>query len=459
MDAELKDKLLKAEIVDPSYPISGASSWFPHGYFLADKILSLAADELEKIGYGEIGLPSFVSIEDFRKQAQHIKSFLDRVYMARPSGSDRPQVIKSTIEAQISPIFAGWFNQRERLPFRVYTRRSVGRYETGKTTPLWKERLVWPFFEAHCATYTDVDLEIDNLDKATKSFCRSICLPILKVERLKTNRRLQEYSKRRIEAITIMPSGLITVLTSIYDLGENFSRVFDVGNKDEGYLDMINFAFSGRLILAMLGYHFRGEIPIYPPKIAPFQVAIIPIRGNDPSLLKAAQNVYDKLSRAGQRNILLTGNKSFRKRCSRANMLGAPLRLFIGYEEIAVNVVKVCSQFDGSEEAVSTQELYTNVKNKLSDTEQKLWRSNLSLHNSHIVLAETKEETIEAIAAGQTVITWLCSDPNCISPLEESNGEIIGRLDPETEKDAKCIICRKAATQTILYGRKYKGDK
>lgn len=455
----LQNGLISSEIVDPSYPVSGASSWFPHGYHLANNVLNAAASELESIGYGEIGLPSFVSIEHFRQQAENIKSFLDRVYLARPSGCEEPQVIKSTIEAQISPIFARWLEKGQSPPFRVYTRRSVGRYEMGKTSPLWKERLVWPFFEAHCATATGVETEIQRLDQATHAFCHEVCMPVISVERLKTNRRLQEYANRRIEAITIMPSGFITILTSIYDLGDRFSRVYGVGDRDLGYLNMVNFAFSGRLILAMIGHNFREDGPIYPPRVAPFQFAVIPIRGDDSEIHEFALSIYKLLSSAGYRGVLISGKESFRRRSRQASAFGVPLHLFVGHQEIETESVKIVSPSDKSVNFISIQDLQIDLDKRLSDIQEQLLRSNFSQSNARVVALETKEEVKEAITLKKTVTTWLCSDQACISILTETGGEIIGRLNQEPSSKIKCVICQQKPTQTILIGRKYRGEK
>ncbi|WAM29919.1 His/Gly/Thr/Pro-type tRNA ligase C-terminal domain-containing protein [Myxococcus sp. NMCA1] len=452
--------MVAAELLDPTYPTRGASTWFPHGYRLAGAVVRTAAEHLERLGYEELGLPAFVSTKDFQRQAEHIKSFLDRVYLARPAPCDGEQIIKSTVEAQLCAIFSNWCKQGRPMPYRVQSVRAVGRYETGKTAPLWKERVVWPFFEAHAALVGDVNDELAALNRATYAFCSQICLPVIGVERVKVNRRLTEYAHRRLEGITVMPSGRITVLTSIYDLGDRFSRVFDVRAPDWRYPAMANFAFSGRLVLAMLGHCFRERAPIHAPAVAPIQVAVLPTRSDDVLLVREAERLVEVLGQAGVRARAFMDARSFQARQEYAQALGAPAHLLVGPREMEEHRASVRLGPDKTVKQLPLDHFLSHPSRLLEQAHEELWRVNRERMRGQLVEVEEFAHLSGLLAEGRTAIMGLCGEQECIARLDqEPAGELIGRMLEPDRPAACCGVCFAKANQTILFGVKYSGEK
>ena len=445
------ENLARFEIVHGGYPMSGASTWYPHGYALGRNVLDRAAEALKAAGYEELILPTLIPESDFALQGE-IKSFLDRVYLVRNGNPALGEfVIKPTIEAQISRIYHAWSSTSE-LPFRVFTRRSVGRYEGGKTSPLWKERIVWPFVEAHAALTSQADIapEILALATATDVFARDCALPILTVERLKTNKRLTEYARRRLEAVTIMPSGKVSALSSIYDLGDRFSRVYDVHTSAGSFSPMVNFGFSGRLILAMLAHNARDALPIHPPLVAPIQVATICQTATD---LARARTFVSRCRASGIRAAIIETRGSAEARAIRAKELGAPLLANVHDGKINLEPRLNIPTSGGKSEAT--------MKAALSRLQRELETQNLTRHRAHIVRLASLGDVREVVAAERVALVPLCSEEECQAAVrpEGADHDIIGALFSDEAPPMSCASCKRSATQEVLLGVKYHREK
>lgn len=279
----LKSYLEFGEIVNNDFPAKGSSSWYPYGYALIKNVLKLASTLLIKnAGFQEIVLPSFVHGEDFMKECRHIKDFSERVYWSPLYKEDDFHVVTPTIEAQLGSLYTKWIKNNKTLPFKYFTIRGVGRYETGRAIPLWKERNVWPFFEGFSAhnSSTDFKLTINQQVKFMEDFFKALGIPILIIERPKLTTRLKKYSELRIEAITITPDKRVVILANIYDLGEIFSKVYDMSyfiGDTKHYVLTSAIGLSGRVLATLLAMYGDKNGFVIPPSIAPILVSIVPI--------------------------------------------------------------------------------------------------------------------------------------------------------------------------------------
>jgi hypothetical protein len=395
-------------------------------------------------------LPTLIPAAEFALQDE-IKSFFDRVYRVRDSDRLRGDfVIKPTIEAQVSRVYRVWSSTRA-MPFRVFTRRSVGRYEGGKTSPLWKERIVWPFVEAHAAlpSRACVASEIDALAAATAAFARECALPLLTVERLKTNKRLAEYAHRRLEAVTIMPSGKVSALTSIYDLGDRFSRVYDVRTAAGELAPMVNFGFSGRLILAMLAHNARDALPVHPPSVAPIQLAVVAQAAADAA---PAEAFASHCRTSGIRAVTIEGRGPVERRIVRAKELGAPLLAAVHENELHLE-----PRLDIQLAADSVAEIGTTLARIQSEFETQ----NGARQRARIVRLSDLHDVDAVVGAEHVAVVPLCSAEGCQrAACPDGVGySIVGALLSDEPPSMPCTSCARAATQEVLLGVKYHREK
>jgi prolyl-tRNA synthetase len=434
--AELRDRLERAGILDTRYPQHGASAWQPHGTRLCDLLVDLFLDEFRTAGYEEIGLPSVVPSQLLRRQAESIKDFERRLYFTH---GDR--VVASTVEAQISPVFSRRLKEGRRPPLRVMAVRSVARHETSSLRPLWKERVVWPFFEAQTAFVDDGEREIDFLVTAPRRICAGLGLPVLAVERLRLTSGATRYADRRLELLVVMPNGQITILTSVYDLGTRFSELFDVSHRGEP-VRMLNFAFSARLVLAVLAHSLRADRQVYHPRIAPIQVAVVPERDD----VGEVGAVVADLRGRGLRARAVVRGRGVTRRLAQAGDLGAPV------------VVRLS--------AAGTGTVVTPGNRPETEAFTDRWKG-AALAAERLRQAESDGDPASRrllsgfFAAGDVARLPVCEAVPCRAALVERvrPHDIAGICYGETHPQRPCEVCGAPTAGRALRGSKYQGDK
>src|SRR5262249_44773468 len=153
-------------------------------------------------------------VPDAALERQHrgsLGDFRGRVFYASGPWLGDSMVLAPTVEGQISAIWADWLRERVATPpLRIFTVRSIARYEPNLPRPMWNERFVWPFVEAQTGTLTPADQEIATLMAGSARACALAGLPVIQVERVRRPGSPPGYAARRLELVSLMPSGAVT---------------------------------------------------------------------------------------------------------------------------------------------------------------------------------------------------------------------------------------------------------
>lgn len=461
----LKSYLDFGEIVNDDFPAKGASSWYPYGYSIIKNILQLASFLIKNIGFEEIVLPSFVHGEDFMKECRDIKDFSERVYWSPLYKEDDLHVVTPTIEAQLGSLYAKWLSQGKRLPFKYFTIRGVGRYETGKTIPLWKERNVWPFFEGLTAhnKKTDFTVTIRQQVSFMKTFFKTLGIPVLIIERPKISRRLKEYSEKRIEAITITKDKRVVILANIYDLGEIFSKVYDItySIKNAKYYALTSaIGLSGRVLATLLAINGDRDGFVIPPSIAPILVAIVPIY-EKAALHKMSNVLKNYLSKNGISSEVFNAKSSLGERRRKIVAMGVPFLMEVGKEEIRSSMLHIKQRGFSTTIQTKIKNLPRTIKVQSKILEKAIKTKTMEQFNLLNRSAKSKEEFLHFVEDEFLTKAPFCDKPFCYEKAAECTGkEIIGRAYNIILNDrTKCVNCGKSAVQSLYFGVKWKGEK
>jgi prolyl-tRNA synthetase len=150
---------------------------------------------------------------------------------------------------------------------------------------------------------------------------------------------------------TLMPSGKSLQSCTSHDLGQNFSKVFGINFQDKDGSDknvwQTSWGFSTRSIGGLIMAHGDENGLKLPPKLAPIQVVILPIRPEDLKLNDYAQKVSVRLSELGLRTLVDNRDgESFGWKINKWEVKGAPIRIEIGAREIEENSVSYVKRID-----------------------------------------------------------------------------------------------------------------
>ena len=221
------------------------------------------------------------------KEAEHVEGFAPEVAWVTIGGGDElpePLAVRPTSEAIIGPIYAKWIQSYRDLPILINQWGSVMRWEKRprlflRTTEFW-----WQ--EGHTAHATEAEAEERTrmMLEVYRAFLEEdMAIPVIpgrKSEGQKFPGALRTYT---VEAM--MGDGKALQAGTSHNLGDHFARAYDIQYLDESnqrqYAWTTSWGMSTRIIGATIMVHGDQAGLILPPRVAPYQVVIVPIWRKD----------------------------------------------------------------------------------------------------------------------------------------------------------------------------------
>ena len=196
--------------------------------------------------------------------------------------------------------------------------------------------------EGHTAHETAEEAKEETLKilGVYKAFAEeALAMPVLDGPKSDSEKFAGASTTYSIEAL--MGDGRALQAGTSHDLGQNFAKAFDIQfqgrDKTLQHAWTTSWGVSTRLIGGVIMTHGDDSGLILPPRVAPYQVVIVPIpRGNwQETVLPKAREIRDQLVAAGIR-VMLDDRDAYTPgwKFAEWEMRGVPLRLEIGPKDI-----------------------------------------------------------------------------------------------------------------------------
>jgi prolyl-tRNA synthetase len=450
--------LIAAGIMDYRYPIKGMAVWLPYGFKIRRNLIQTIRDLLDKTGHQEMRFPLLIPETSIAKESEHIKRLEGEVFWVTHGGLTPLEIkyaLRPTSETAIAPMLKLWIRSHADLPIKMYQVVNIFRYETRATRPLIRMREVDNFKEAHTAhaTLKEAEEQVKEGIEIYKQFFDTLGVPY------KISRR-PEWDKFAGALYTtafdvIAPDGRAIQAGTVHNLGQNFSKAFDVtfetekGEKE--YIWQTCYGLSGRPLVGMLAAHGDDNGAVLPPAVAPIQVVVIPIphKELEKQIVKTSQDIVGKLKEANIRVELdLRGDLTPGAKYYYWELRGVPMRIEIGPRDLKNNEATIVRRDTFEKQTCKIAELVTVVEKTLEamtkDMREKAWK----WMNEHVYRVDTLEEANRLLQkrAGIVEVAW-CGDENCGHKLEEQvNARVLGTPEDLNEKvTGNCVVCGKKA--------------
>ncbi|HZI29276.1 MAG TPA: His/Gly/Thr/Pro-type tRNA ligase C-terminal domain-containing protein, partial [Gemmatimonadaceae bacterium] len=232
-------------------------------------------------------------------------------------------------------------------------------------------------------------------------------------------------------------------------------------DKSLQYVWGTSWGVTTRLIGAVVMVHGDEGGLILPPKIAPYQVVIVPIpRGNwRETVLPKAQAIRDELVARGVR-VMLDDRDSQTPgwKFNEWEMRGVPLRLEIGPKDIEKSQV-VLARRDTREKSFTPMEgLTPHVEQLLATIQQALLDRAIAFRTEHTSETSSYDE-FKQIMDGRPgfVISPWCGSAECEAAIKAETQATIRNI-PFTAGGADgkpCLKCGKASTANAWFAKAY----
>src|SRR5207249_802688 len=272
----------KAELADYA-PVRGCMIIRPYGYAIWENIQRLMDARFKETGVLNAYFPLLIPRSFIEKEAEHIEGFAPELaWVTRGGGEEleEPFAIRPSSETIISHSFARWVKSYRDRPILLKQWNKVMRWEKRTTLFLRTTEFLWQ--EGHTADRTIEEAEertLLMLEVYRACSEEDLAIPVIagrKSENEKFAGALRTYS---LEAM--MGDGKALQSATSHNLGTNFAQSFDIQYLDADgqrkYCATTSWGWSTRTIGGVIMVHGDSSGLILPPRIAPYQVVIVPI--------------------------------------------------------------------------------------------------------------------------------------------------------------------------------------
>lgn len=195
---------------------------------------------------------------------------------------------------------------------------------------------------------------------------------------------------------------------------------------------------------------------VLPPRIAPTQVMIIPIRQQAEGVIDKAEEIKERLEKLHTVAIDLT-DKSPGWKFSEQEMRGIPVRIELGPKDIEQNQCVVVRRDTREKIVVSLDQVETRITEILEQMQNEMFQRAKDHRDAHIYDAHNYDEfkDIAENKPGFIRAMW-CGDPECEAKIKEDT-TVTSRCMPfeQEEISSGCVCCNKPAKKLVYWGKAY----
>ena len=456
------DVVKKAELVDYS-GVKGCMIIRPYGYAIWENIQHDLDARFKKLGHENVYMPMFIPESLLQKEKDHVEGFAPECAIVTIGGQNKLAerlVVRPTSETLFCDHYKNIIHSYRDLPKLYNQWCNVVRWEKTTRPFLRTSEFLWQ--EGHTMHENEQDAMEETLRmlKCYEDFYRDT-LAIPAVTGRKTDK---EKFAGAMETYTIEPmmhNGVALQGGTSHYFGDGFSKAFDITFTDREnkirYPHQTSWGVSTRMIGAIIMTHGDDNGLILPPKIAPIQVAIIPVAQHKEGVLEKAGEIKALLSE-NFRVKLDDSDNSTGWKYSQYEMKGVPVRLEIGPRDIENNSCVLVSRVTRQKTVVSLDNIVAEVEAALARVHEELYeRAEKNLAEKTSVAHDYDEFLDIAQNRPGFIKAMWCGDSECEDKLKDVTGGVKSRCIPFVEDNIsdKCVCCGKPAKHMVVWGRQY----
>ena len=457
------DIVRRAELADYS-PVKGCMVIRPYGYAIWELIQQAFDAEFKKTGHVNAYFPLFIPESLLHKEAEHVEGFAPQVaYVTHGGGEELEEklVVRPTSEAIIGTMYAKWIQSWRDLPILINQWANVVRWEKVTRPFLRTTEFLWQ--EGHTAHETHEEAEEETLmilDLYAKVAETVMAMPVVKGMKSESEKFAGALRTYSIEAL--MGDGRALQAGTSHNLGQNFAKAFDITfqarDKSVQHVWGTSWGVSTRLVGGVVMTHGDDSGLILPPRVAPYQVVIVPI-GRDnwrETVLPRAQEIQQQLRSAGIRVTLDERDERPGWKFSEWELRGVPLRVEIGPKDIEKSAVLVARRDTREKQSLAMDGLATRIQQLLDDVQRSLFDRARTFRDEHTHRVSTYEEFKQVMEGrpGFVIAPW-CGSTDCEAQIKNETQATIRNMPRTGAPGGTCIRCDQGAIAEAWFAKSY----
>jgi prolyl-tRNA synthetase len=452
----------------------------PYGYAIWEKMQAELDKKFKQTGHVNAYFPLFIPKSYFSKEADHVDGFAKEcavvthyrlknsedgkgIVVDEDAKLEEELIVRPTSETIIWDTYRKWIQSYRDLPLLVNQWANVVRWEMRTRLFLRTAEFLWQEGHTAHATKEEALEETDKIINLYSDFAEDfMAMPVVIGAKSENERFAGALETYTIEAL--MQDGKALQAGTSHFLGQNFAKAFDVkfATKEgtQEYVWATSWGVSTRLMGALVMTHSDDKGLVLPPKLAPFQVVIVPIYRNDEQLEKIKEIVLEIKSSLEHRNISVKfDDRDTHKpgwKFAEYELKGVPVRLAIGMRDVENGTVEVARRDTLEKETLKVENIDVKVENLLHKIQKNLFDKANDFREENTFKADSYEEFKELIEKGGFVYAHWDGTSETEEIIKNDTKATI-RCIPENSEinEGKCILSGKKSKQRVLFAKAY----
>jgi prolyl-tRNA synthetase len=443
----------------------------PYGYRIWELIQADLDGRIKEAGHDNTCFPMFIPESYLKREAEHVEGFAPELAVVTHAGGkelEEPLVVRPTSETVIGEYMAKWIDSYRDLPLLLNQWANVVRWEMRPRMFLRTTEFLWQ--EGHTAHADEEDAMRETmwaLD-AYAGLARDLAaMPVVPGEKTPGERFAGAVRTYTIEGM--MRDGRALQAGTSHYLGTNFAKAFEIQYQDvDGRLALAHttsWGMSTRMIGGVIMTHGDDKGLVIPPRLAPYQVVIVPIGRKEQGEQTAAKarELGVALKAAGIR-VHVDDNRpqlSPGYKFNEWEMRGVPVRLELGPRDLEGGVVTLArrlpTEVGQGKEQIPFGELAGLLPRILGEFQAFLLRRAEKFRDEHTADIDTWADFAEQVTDGWAR-AFHCGRSECEDEIKAETAatpRVIPTAAPE--EAGHCVKCGRPSAygKRVIFGKAY----
>ena len=471
------DIVQHAELAENS-GVRGCMVIKPYGYAIWEKMQGELDRKFKATGHVNAYFPLFIPKSYFSKEADHVDGFAKECAVVthyRLKNSDKgivvdedakleeELIVRPTSETIIWDTYRKWIQSYRDLPLLINQWANVVRWEMRTRLFLRTAEFLWQEGHTAHATKNEALEETEKIINLYSDFAQDfMAMPVTIGAKSENERFAGALETLTIEAL--MQDGKALQAGTSHFLGQNFAKAFDVkfANKEgkQDYVWATSWGVSTRLMGALIMTHSDDKGLVLPPKLAPFQVVVVPIYKSEEQLAIISEKVdLVKNNLEGKGISVKFDDRKTHKpgwKFAEYELKGVPVRLAMGMRDIENNTIEVARRDTLEKQTYGIENIEDIVYNLLEEIQSNLFLKANNFRKENTYTAESYDEFKQLIEKGGFVYAHWDGTSESEEKIKNETKATIRCIPLVSDKEeGLCIISQKKSAQKVLFAKAY----
>ncbi len=454
----------------------------PYGYAIWEKMQAQLDKMFKATGHENAYFPLFVPKSLFEAEEKNAEGFAKecavvthyrlktdpnnkgKLIVDETAKLEEELVVRPTSEAIIWSTYKGWIQSYRDLPILVNQWANVVRWEMRTRLFLRTAEFLWQEGHTAHATKEEALTETKTMVEVYAKFAEEwMAMPVIQGIKSESERFAGAEDTYCIEAM--MQDGKALQAGTSHFLGQNFAKAFDVkfatkeGTKE--YVWATSWGVSTRLMGALIMTHSDDKGLVLPPKLAPYEVVMIPIyKGDDQKEAVVARLKEIKTELENQGISVKLDDRDTHKpgwKFAEYELKGVPIRIAMGMRDVEAGNLELARRDTLEKKIYEQKDIANKVKHLLENIQ-------LNLHQRAVDFREEKSQKADSYAEFKKILEkkggfiyahWDGTAETEDLIQKETKATI--RCLPFTDKkeEGVCMVTGKPSKQRVIFAKAY----